>query len=577
MKCLPLISTQRKCFEIQARVVVSKAAPWHFTTLIRTLVGLVFLLALPALAWAQNPASSVSKVWVPDLGDGRYKNPVLYADYSDPDVVRVGTDFYLTSSSFNCVPGLQILHSKDLVNWRIIGAVFKQQPPLARYREPQHGNGVWAPALRFHNQEFYLYYPDPDLGIFVTKAKNPAGPWSVPVCVKEAKGWIDPCPLWAADGKAYLVHGFAGSRASIKTILAVSPMATNGLSLIGDDALVFDGHAAHPTLEGPKFYQRHGYYYLFAPAGGVPTGWQLVLRSKNVYGPYEERIVMDQGKTSVNGPHQGAWVDTDAGEDWFLHFQDQGAYGRVVHLEPMVWKNDWPVIGEDPDGDGKGQPVLTHRKPRIKGPAQPRATPATSDEFGSPQLGLQWQWHANPQDYWAYLNGPQGYLRLYSVLLPEGFKNYWQVPNLLLQKLPAEIFTATTKLTFSPRVEGEKVGLMMMGLDYAYLSIANQGGQLQLSQTVCQNADKLTPEAISTPVAVPAAQAKQPIYLRVAVQPGAKCRFSYSFDGQTFQPLGTEFTAREGKWIGAKVGLFCSRSAKFNDAGNADIDWFRIE
>ena len=543
--------------------------------------GMVVLAALGLhadVASAQTTSNvSLSKVWVPDLGNGSYKNPVLYADYSDPDVVRVGSDFYLTSSSFNAVPGLQILHSKDLVNWTLIGAVFNAQLPLARYREPQHGNGVWAPAIRYHNQEFYIYYPDPDLGIFVTKAKNPAGPWSTPICVKAAQGWIDPCPLWDTDGQAYLIHGFAGSRAGIKTILAVSPMSSDGQHLIGRDALVFDGHAGQPTLEGPKFYKRNGYYYIFAPAGGVPTGWQLVLRSKNVYGPYEERIVMDQGKTVINGPHQGGWVDTDAGEDWFLHFQDQGAYGRVVHLEPMVWKNDWPIIGEDPDGDGKGQPVRTHRKPHSKSAAQPLATPPTSDEFGRNTLGLQWQWHANPQDYWAFLNGPLGYLRLYSVLLPEGFKNYWQVPNLLLQKLPAEVFTATAKLTFSPRVEGEKVGLIMMGLDYAYLSIANQDGKLQLSQTVCKNADKLTAETASVPVEVPVAQAKQPIYLRVAVKAGAKCQFSYSVDGRNFQPLGVEFQAREGKWIGAKVGLFCSRTAKFNDAGSADVDWFRID
>ena len=427
----------------------------------QALAALLFL--LPSLTYAQ-----LSKVWVPDLGNGTYKNPVLYADYSDPDAIRVGDDFYLISSSFNCVPGLPILHSRDLVNWSIIGSVFAEQPPLARYREVQHGNGVWAPAIRYHNKEFYIYYPDPDLGIFVTKARNPAGPWSAPVCIKAAQGWIDPCPLWDEDGRAYLVHGFAGSRAGIKTALAVSPMSADGLHLTGLDALVFDGHAGQPTVEGPKFYKRHGYYYIFAPAGGVATGWQLVLRSKNVYGPYETRTVLAQGTTGINGPHQGAWVTTNAGEDWFLHFQDQGPYGRVVHLQPMTWQNDWPVIGLDADGDGTGQPVLTYRKPRIKGPAQPLATPPTSDEFGENTLGRQWQWHANPQDYWAYPNGPQGYLRLYSVQVPDGYRNLWQAPNLLLQKLPAEAFTATTRLTFTPRVEGEQVGLLVMGLDYAH-------------------------------------------------------------------------------------------------------------
>ncbi|SNC66331.1 Beta-xylosidase [Hymenobacter gelipurpurascens] len=538
-----------------------------------SLLLLLVLTGLQPLPLAAQ--SSISKVWVPDLGNGMYKNPVLYADYSDPDVVRVGNDYYLTSSSFNAVPGLQVLHSRDLVNWTIIGAVFTQQPPAARYAVPQHGNGVWAPAIRYHNKQFYIYYPDPDLGIFVTTAKDPAGPWSEPVCIKEAKGWIDPCPLWDEDGQAYLVHGFAGSRAGFKSVLTVSRMRPDGLGLFGDEVLVFDGHDKHPTIEGPKFYRRHGYYYIFAPGGGVATGWQVVLRSKNVFGPYEDRVVMDQGKTPINGPHQGAWVDTpDGKQDWFLHFQDQGPYGRVVHLQPMAWKNDWPVVGEDPDGDGKGQPVLTHLKPAVPGKPQPLATPSTSDEFSTNALGLQWQWHANPQVGWSFLNGNEGFLRLYSVPLPEGYKNLWQVPNLLLQKLPADRFTATTKVSFTPRFEGEKTGLVMMGLDYAYLSLISQGGKVLLGQSVCRNADKQGVETSSAVVEVPA---KQPVYLRVQVLPGANCQFSYSLDGEKFQPLGPEFTAREGKWIGAKVGLFCTRASQTNDAGAADFDWFRIE
>ncbi|GAA4353215.1 glycoside hydrolase 43 family protein [Hymenobacter saemangeumensis] len=540
--------------------------------MLRRIAGILLLLGLGCLAArAQGP---VSKVWVPDLGNGSYKNPVLYADYSDPDVVRVGPDYYLTSSSFNAVPGLQILHSRDLVNWTIIGAVFSQQPPLADFQQPQHGNGVWAPAIRYHNKQYYIYYPDPDRGIYVTRAKHPAGPWEAPVLVKEARGWIDPCPLWDDDGQAYLVHAFAGSRAGFKSVLALSRMSPDGLRLIGDDVLIFDGHEKHPTIEGPKFYKRKGYYYILAPGGGVATGWQVALRSNNPFGPYEDKIVMAQGKTPVNGPHQGAWVDTpDGKEHWFLHFQDQGPYGRVVHLQPLQWKNDWPVIGSDADGDGTGEPVLTHAKPAVKGPVT-LATPATSDEFEANSLGLQWQWHANPQVGWAFPNGPQGYLRLYSVPLPADFKNMWQVPNLLLQKLPAAQFTATARLRFTPRFEGEKTGLIMMGLDYAYLGLSSQGGKLLLAPTTCTSADKGSAEASGGSVEIPA---KQPIYLRVSVKEGAKCQFSYSLDGQTFQPIGSEFQAREGKWIGAKMGLFCLRAGKTNDAGNVDVDWFRVE
>ena len=488
-------------------------------------------------------------------------------------MVRVGSDYYLTSSSFSSVPGLQILHSKDLVNWSIIGTALPMQLPRARYDQAQPGNGVWAPALRFHKGEFYLYYPDPDLGIFVTKAKNPAGPWSAPVCVKAAKGWIDPCPLWDEDGRAYLVHAFAGSRAGIKSVIHVSEMAPDGLSLLGEDKLVFDGHKDHPTIEGPKFYKRHGYYYIFAPGGGVPTGWQVALRSKSVFGPYEDKIVMAQGKSKTNGPHQGAWVDTpDGKEDWFLHFQDQEAYGRVVHLQPMTWQNDWPVIGLDPDGDGTGEPVQTYRKPAIPG-KMALATPATSDEFSDRTLGLQWQWQANAQPAWYSLAAAPGNVRLTATPRPADYQNFWQVPSLLVQKLPAESFTATTKLSFVPKAEGEKAGLVMMGLDYAYLAATYQGGSLQLAQVTCQKADKGGTETASAPVTVPSGQ---PLYLRVAVRPGAKCQFSYSLDGQQFTPLGTEFPAREGKWVGAKMGVFCLSPGQTATAGYADVDWWRV-
>ncbi|MDP4210186.1 MAG: glycoside hydrolase 43 family protein [Bacteroidota bacterium] len=516
--------------------------------------------------------SSISKVWVADNGDGTYKNPVLNADYSDPDAIRVGDDFYLVSSSFNCVPALPILHSKDLVNWTIIGNVFTQQPPFDVFDKPQHGNGVWAPAIRYHNGEYYIYYPDPDYGIYLVKATNPAGPWSAPLLVQGGKGLIDPCPLWDEDGNAYLVHAWAGSRAGIKSILTINKMNAEGTKLLDDGVMVFDGHDHHPTLEGPKIYKRNGYYYIMAPAGGVSTGWQLVLRSKNIYGPYEEKIVMDQGKTPINGPHQGAWVETQTGESWFLHFQDVDAYGRVVHLQPMKWINDWPVIGIDKDGDGKGEPVLTYKKPNV-GKTYPIETPAESDEFNDTKLGLQWQWHANPKSYWAFPTGPQGYLRLFAMPLPENYTNFWDVPNLLLQKLPAREFTITTKLTFKPRFNGEKAGLIIMGMDYAYLSLKQADGKIYLSQTICKKADKKGTEQESDKVLLNNGS----IFLRVNVADKAVCNFSYSTDGKKFTAIGDSFTAQPGRWIGAKAGLFCVREGKINDAGCVDVDWFRVE
>jgi beta-xylosidase len=508
---------------------------------------------------------TVSRVWVADNGDGTYRNPVLYADYSDPDAIRVGTDYYMTASSFDAVPGLPILHSRDLVNWELIAHVYAAQPPLDVFRKVQHGNGAWAPAIRYNAGQFFIFYPDPDYGIYMVTARRPEGPWSEPLLIKQAKGWIDPCPLWDDDGQAYLVTAFAASRSGVKSALAVSRMSPDGTKLLDGGAIVFDGHANDPTVEGPKFYKRNGYYYIFAPAGGVSTGWQLALRARSVYGPYERKVVLSQGKSPVNGPHQGAWVDTPGGESWFLHFQDAGAYGRIVHLQPMKWADDWPVMGD------AGTPVLSHRKPDV-GKAYPVATPPDSDEFNAPRLGLQWQWQANPQPNWAFPSAALGVLRLICAALPADARNLWEVPNLLLQKFPGPRFTATAKVRFTAAGDGDETGLLVMGTDYAYVGVRRKGESLELIQAVAKNADKGNAEKAmaAQPLAAPE------VYLRVAVGAGAKCRFSYSTDGTTFEPVGDEFTAKPGRWIGAKIGLFATGAAQPRESGYADYDWFHV-
>ena len=530
------------------------------------------------LCWGTVSAQSyVSQVWVSDLGNGKYKNPVLDADYSDPDVCRVGDDYYMTSSSFACIPALQILHSKDMVNWRIIGTAIERLLPEERFSQMQHGNGVWAPSIRYHQGEFYIYYGDPDTGIYMVKSKDPAGKWDNPVLVKAAKGIIDTCPLWDEDGNAYIVHGYAGSRAGLKSILGLIRMTPDGTRAIGESRIIFDGHIGNATIEGPKFYKRDGWYYIFAPAGGVPTGWQTVLRSKNIWGPYEWKIVMAQGNTNINGPHQGAWVDTpDGKEDWFFHFQDKEAYGRVVHLQPMKWVDGWPVIGVDKDGDGCGSPVYSYKKPNV-GKTYSIETPAESDEFDSLELGLQWQWQANPKPIWYFCDGGNSLLRLYSYYT-ENQVNLWDVPNLLLQKFPTEDFTVTTKVSFAPssKYTGERTGLVVMGADYAVLTIENRADGLILVQNVCRKADKKGKEEENASVKL----SDNTLFLRVKVKKDyekeAICSFSYSVDGKKFISLGENFTAKPGKWIGAKVGLFITRPKAVNDGGWVDIDWFRV-
>lgn len=280
---------------------------------------------------------------------------------------------------------------------------------------------------------------------------------------------------------------------------------------------------------------------------------------------------MHTGSTDINGPHQGGWVELESGESWFVHFQDRGPYGRIVHLNPVNWIDGWPIMGVDLDGDGIGEPVRTHRKPDVGG-TFPIVAPPESDEFTGRRLGLQWQWHANPSPYWAFPRPDRGQLRLFAAQLPAGYVSYWSVPHLLLQKFPAPAFTATTRFAFKPLRDGESTGLIVMGRDYARLFVERTPEGLRIAQAIAQNADRGGVEQEHGRHAV----SGDTFWFRVRVEADASTHFSYSTDGESFKPVGPPFTARQGGWIGAKIGLFCSRTTKHNDSGHADFDWFRI-
>ncbi len=565
---------------------------------------IALLLTAPLALHAQY----LSRVWSPDNGDGTYTNPVINADYSDPDVCESadGEDFYLTASSFNCIPGLPILHSKDLVNWQIVNHAVKTLLPADRYAQPQHGNGVWAPCIRYNkfNSTYYIYWGDPDLGVFVVTAKDPLGEWTEPKLVIEGKGIIDTSPLWDDDGRCYLVNGWANSRSQVNSILTVRELTADGMAQKSDPVIVFDGNGTNNrTAEGPKFYKRNGYYWILFPAGGVPTGHQMAIRSKTIYGPYESKTVLAQGTTDVNGPHQGGLVHLNSGEDWFLHFQDKEAYGRVVWLEPVKWVDGWPVMGEKQgvNAYGKkekyaGQPVLTYKKPNV-GKTYPAENPVESDEFNTTTLGKQWQWHANYHETYG-MPTPFGYFRLFCHRQSEDFKNLWEAGNLMLQKTPADNFSATTKITMTAKDDGQYGGLIVMGLDYSSLVVRRSGNDFLLQQVTCHNADKGKAEEVNTIATIKATRSDkvdyQPaihcdIYLRLNVsyiggktsagenKHEARVTFEYSNDGKKYTTVGTPFTMRQGKWIGAKVGLVAAEPAGKKTRGWVDADWFRID
>lgn len=506
---------------------------------------------------------------------GTYRNPILFSDWSDPDVIRVDGDYWLVASSFHEVPGLPILHSKDLVHWTLAGHAAPRLPS-PRYDVPRHGGGVWAPSIRFDGGFFHVWYGDPDLGVFTTRARNPRGPWEPLRLVKEARGWIDPCPFRDADGSLWLVHAWAKSRAGFNGILTLNRLSPDGLSVADDGVTLFDGGTRHPTIEGPKVYRRGEWLYVFAPAGGVKAGWQTVLRARSILGPWEERIVLDQGGTPVNGPHQGGLVDTPSGAWWFVHFQDRGAYGRVTHLQPVAWRDGWPVIGEDSDGDGKGQPVLVHSRPE-GGSGAPDVSLQASDEFDGPALAPMWAWNANPRTGWFSLTARPGALRLFPAARPAGSAasatSIAHLPNVLRTRLPAERLVATTLVEIHGESPGAASGLAVLGRDAAFVAVARtaQGWEAVLAT----GTDVLGKGVESVVERRPVRSGR--LFLRVSVAPGARLSFATSEDGVLFAPIGDELVAREGAWIGARLALFTAPLERPSRGDFTDVEWFRVD
>ena len=489
--------------------------------------------------------------WIPDQGDGTFANPVIHADYSDPDVIRVGNDFWMVASSFNCTPGLPILHSYDLVNWRLVNHAIRQVPHPS-YKEVRPGCGVWAPAIRYHAGKFWIFFPLPDEGVFVTCAEHPAGEWEEPWCLTEAKGWIDPCPFWDEDGSAYLVHAYAFSRSGLKERIHMRPMSSDARSLLGEGRELF--HTPHHLyLEGPKVHKFGDWYYIMCPGGGVPTGWQVAFRSRNIWGPYEEKVVLEQGKSPINGPHQGAFVDSPDGRFWFVHFQDKGVFGRIIHLQPVNWVDDWPQCGEVKDG--LCEPVDTFQKP-VQGFL--REQPATSDDFSLPDLGLQWQWQANHSPDWHSLIERTGFLRLYPGTGDP--TRIFRYPRFLGQKFPAESFTVAGRLDARGAIPGSIAGLGLIGGDQSHfigLKRLEEGAEWVLG----------TPNRIVSL----GHTSDLEVDLGVSLQADGSFRF--------IRPSAASqetFTAISGGWMGAKVGLFHLITDSMHLAGHADFGPFKF-
>jgi beta-xylosidase len=482
-----------------------------------------------------------------------YHNPILFADYSDPDVIRDGSNYYLIASTFEFVPAIPILQSTDLVHWTILGHVVQRLTMDPRYSMVggnRYGMGVWAPAIRKHHGLFYVYFPTPTEGIFVSTARKITGPWTAPVAVIAQAGLEDPCPFWDDDGKAYLIHSKTGAGP-----LILHRMSADGMRVLDQGKVIVDDPVHLPVLEGPKLYSRNGYYYIFAPFGGVGGGSQVVLRSRNIYGPYDFRVVLTQGNTPINGPHQGAYVETPDGTGWFVHFQFDGAHGRIVHLEPVRWKDGWPAVGADPVGDDPGQPVASGPIP-VLSDAVSRQRPQTSDEFSSPELGPQWEWNHNPNDALWSLRAHPGFLRL----IPTRADSLLAARNTLTESMQDNAFTFTSRLDVSNIRDGTHTGLAMFEQSPSGVEVAQSGNRHQLAYF---HLDQRIPGPVFS---------ESIILLRIQVD-GNQASYFYSLnDGRSFHPLGSVTPIHFSWWKGARPSLFAYSTSQA-DPGAVDFDW----
>lgn len=497
-------------------------------------------IAMPAAAAADSDLR-----WG-DLGDGTFANPVLNADYSDPDVIRVGNKYYMTCSEFHYM-GMLILESDDMVNWHIISRVY-DSIDLPGYSDmTKYASGTWAPALRYHDGKFWIFVCTPDEGLFMTTASNPTGPWEPLHLVKGIEKWEDPCPFWDDDGTAYLGRSRHGAGPII-----LHRMSPDGRELLDDGVEVYRG----PVAEGTKIFKRDGYYYMSIPEGGVSKGWQTVLRSKNIYGPYESRRVLERGSTEINGPHQGALVDTPDGEWWFYHFQSAGPRGRVLHLQPVVWRDGFPEIGTDYDGNGVGEPMKVCRKPSTGVSGKPY-TPQSSDEFSGMRPGIQWQFNHNPDS--AYISVSDGWLNITPMKSPR----LRTARNQLVQKIMGYRSSASTKVDFSRLPDGGRCGIVSIGKRHIGAGVENLGGKRSLYMEIDSIVERHDlPENCDT------------VYLRLDIDTEANVnQYHVSIDGEHFMPLGSPFETEAHDWKGNHIGLYCYTTGATD--GKASFDYFR--
>lgn len=486
-----------------------------------------------------------------DNGDGTYTNPVIFADFPDVDVIRVGDTYYMLSTTMFVFPGVTLLKSNDLVNWSYCSNAVPRMDVHPAYDldgAHRYGHGQWAGSLRYKDGTFYLMFNTLNDGGYMCTTKNPEGPWKV---TRMKRGFHDPGLFFDEDGKIYVAHGY-GKISMTELNPDFSPASKDSLVFVGD---------IRGGIEGTHIYKLNGYYYLYCTYGGA-DGLQVALRSKNIYGPYEQKVVIWDKTRNVNfGVHQGALIQTQTGEWWTMLFVDAGPLGRMPSLHPVVWENGWPIAGKD------GVGVVTYKKPDV-GKTYPITDLPTSDEFTAKTLGMQWGWNHNPDSTKWSLSQKKGWLRLTTVKV---VGNLREARNTLTQRIFANYdqqvpTVGTARIHVSKMKDGDLAGLAVFQDPYGFIAVKQENGTKKL--VMVNNGEEMA----SVPFG------GKEIYLRaLASNKTRKATFEYSLDNKTYMPLGNALNMqfRLTIFTGNKFCLF--NYATKETGGFVDIDWFRTD
>ena len=499
-----------------------------------------------------------------DNGDGTFTNPVIAADFPDPDVILVNDTYYMVNTTMFVFPGVTVLKSHDLVNWEYCSNAvpsFDFSPCYDLDGCSRYGHGQWATSIKYHNGKFYLLFITLNEGGFLCSANNPEGPWEIK---KLQKGFYDPGLFFDDDGRIYVAHGYSK--------IHITELNKNFAPITGD-SMVYTGDIRR-GLEGTHVYKINGYYYLYATYGGL-DGIQVALRSKNIYGPYEQKVVI---RDTIHGPtfgiHQGALIKTQTGEWWTMLFVDSGPFGRFPFLQPVTWVDGWPMVGVG------GKAVMTWKKPDV-GKIYPVEDLPTSDEFDEKTLGMQWGWNHNPDDSKWSLDENPGCLRLKTSKVTDSLP---KARNTLTQRM-FEYYSDTlstigaVKMNIDHMHEGDIAGLAVFQDPYAFIGVKKVNGK---SFIIMVNNGKIVDSTVvkGSTVYLQAraifGSGAAHYYDGKGVPGTGTATFYYSLDNKNFVNIGNDVKMRFSLKIftGNKFCLF--NYATKSLGGFVDFDWFRM-